>query len=116
MSQERQASESHACKEFVERVAGRIRHSRMQGREERGDDEDLDVVEDDDDGYMADMKYGILAARYKGRLKKSTAEEVKLSWKDFTSLWFAAVGCATWSDTNFLKEKLFCRHQHWNHN
>ena len=83
MSQERQASESHACREFVERVAGRIRHSRMQGREEREDDKGLDVVEDDD-GYMADMKYGILAVRYKGRLKKSTAEEVKLSWKDFT--------------------------------
>ena len=105
MSQERQASESHTCKEFVERVAGRIRHSRMQGREERGDDEGLDVVEEEDEGYMADMKYGILAARYKGCLTKSAEEEVKLSWKDFTSLWFAAVGCATWSDTNFLKEK-----------
>ena len=68
--------ESQVCREFVERVAGRIRHSRMQGREERGDEDvSLDVVEEED-GYMADMKYGILAARYKGCLTKSTEEEV----------------------------------------
>ena len=68
MSQERQASVSQACKEFVERVAGRIRHRRMHGREES--EEGLDIVEGDED--MADMKNGILGARYKGRLAKST--------------------------------------------
>ena len=69
MSQERQASVSQACKEFVERVAGRIRHRRMQG-EERESEEGLDIVEGDED--MADMKNGILGARYKGRSAKST--------------------------------------------
>ena len=49
---------SQACKEFVERVAGRIRHRRMQGREERESEEGLDIVEGDED--MADMKNGIL--------------------------------------------------------
>ena len=39
---------SQACKEFVERVAGRIRHRRMQGREERESEEGLDIVEDDE--------------------------------------------------------------------
>ena len=68
MSQERQASVSQACKEFVERVAGRIRHRRMHGREES--EEGLDIVEGDED--MADMKNGILGARYKGRSAKST--------------------------------------------
>ena len=54
---------SQACKEFVERVAGRTRHRRMQGREERESEEDLDIVEEDeDDEDMADMKYSILAA------------------------------------------------------
>ena len=68
--------ESQVCIEFVERVAGRIRHSRMQGREERGDEDvSLDVVEEEDDEDMADMKYGILAARYKGCLTKGTAAE-----------------------------------------
>ena len=55
---------SQACREFVERVAGRIRHSRMHGREEREAEEDVDIVEDDDedDEDVADMKYSILAA------------------------------------------------------
>ena len=45
----------------------------MQGREERESDEGLDIVEgDEDDEDMADMKNGILGARYKGRLAKST--------------------------------------------
>jgi len=61
LSQERQASVSQACKEFVERVAGRKRHRRMQGREES----EVDFVEEDEDKDadedMADMKYGILA-------------------------------------------------------
>ena len=81
MSQERQASVSQACKEFVERVAGRIRHRRMQGREERESEEDVDIVEEEDENEdMADIKYGILAARYKGCLTKSTRE---LLWKTF---------------------------------
>ena len=43
----------------MERVAGRIRHRRMHGREES--EEGLDIVEDDeDDEDMADMKNGIL--------------------------------------------------------
>ena len=70
MSQERHASVSQACREFVERIAGRKRHRKMQGREERESEEGLDIVEDDED--MADMKNGILGARYKGRLAKST--------------------------------------------
>ena len=63
LSQERQASVSQACKEFVERVAGRKRHRRMQGREES--ESEVDFVEEDEDKDadedMADMKYGILA-------------------------------------------------------
>ena len=71
LSQERQASVSQACKEFVERVAGRIRHRRMQGREES--EEGLDIVEgDEDDEDMADMENGILVRCKKGRLAKST--------------------------------------------
>ena len=63
MSQERQASVSQACREFVERVAGRKRHSRMHGREEREAEEDVDIVEEDEDeDEVADMKYSILAA------------------------------------------------------
>ena len=55
----------------MERVAGRIRHRRMQGREES--EEGLDIVEgDEDDEDMADMENGILVRCKKGRLAKST--------------------------------------------
>ena len=62
-SQERHASVSQACREFVERAAGMRRHSRMQGREEReAEEEDVDIVEDEDVvDDVADMKYSILA-------------------------------------------------------
>jgi len=63
LSQERHACVSQACKEFVERVAGRKRHRRIQGREES--ESEVDFVEEDEDKDadedMADMKYGILA-------------------------------------------------------
>ena len=74
LSQERHASVSQACREFVERIAGRKRHRKMQGREERESEEDLDIAEDDeDDEDMADMKYGILATRYKRQLGEESA-------------------------------------------
>ena len=53
----------------MERVAGRIRHRRMQGREES--EEGLDIVEgDEDDEDMADMKNGILVRGIKAAWRR----------------------------------------------
>ena len=50
----------------MERIAGRKRHRKMQGREERESEEDFVVVVVGEEGVenkdMADMKYGILAS------------------------------------------------------
>ena len=80
LSQERHASVSQACREFVERIAGRKKHRKMQGREERESEEDfvvVVVVEEEEEGEenkdMADMKYGILATRYKRQLGEESA-------------------------------------------
>ena len=77
LSQERHASVSQACREFVERIAGRKRHRKMQGREERESEEDFVVVVEEEEGEenkdMADMKYGILATRYKRQLGEESA-------------------------------------------
>ena len=79
LSQERHASVSQACREFVERIAGRKRHRKMQGREERESEEDFMVVvvveeeEGEENKDMADMKYGILATRYKRQLGEESA-------------------------------------------
>ena len=68
---------SQACREFVERIAGRKRHRKMQGREERESEEDFVVVVEEEEGEenkdMADMKYGILATRYKRQLGEESA-------------------------------------------
>ena len=83
LSQERHASVSQACREFVERIAGRKKHRKMQGREERESEEDFVVVvvveeeekeeEGEENKDMADMKYGILATRYKRQLGEESA-------------------------------------------
>ena len=53
----------------MERVAGRIRHRRMHGREES--EEGLDIVEgDEDDEDMADMKNGILVRGIKAAWRR----------------------------------------------
>ena len=49
----------------------------MQGREERESEEDFVVVVEEEEGEenkdMADMKYGILATRYKRQLGEESA-------------------------------------------
>ena len=61
----------------MERIAGRKRHRKMQGREERESEEDFVVVvvgeEGEENKDMADMKYGILATRYKRQLGEESA-------------------------------------------
>ena len=62
----------------MERIAGRKRHRKMQGREERESEKVFVVVveeeeEGEEDKDMADMKYGILATRYKRQLGEESA-------------------------------------------